>query len=105
MIHRSESKILELARAGSWNEAVQLAEENLDMVTGEGLWGGVADGMALLARLEMGLGRRREAEVWARKSWERLVAMGFLGGEGGFEAWGVDAFLELVGEGVTGMVR
>lgn len=92
---------MEFAKAGRWDEAVQLAEENLEMVKGEELWGGVADGMALLARLEVGRGRWGAAEKWAREAWERLVAMGFLKADGGFEGFGgVEGLLRVVGEGV-----
>jgi hypothetical protein len=104
LIHQSESKILELAQTGKLDDAIALAEESIDMIIDEKQEHFLTDSYALLAKLWLVKGNRGRAEVEARKSFELLVKMGFLGQQAKWADWGLEQFLDIVGEGMTAVV-
>jgi len=64
----------------------------------------LTDSYALLGKLWLVKGDRGRAEVEARKSFELLVKMGFLGQEAEWADWTLEEFLDIVGEGMTAVV-
>ena len=104
LIHQAESKILELAQAGKVDDAIALTEESIDMIIDEKQEHFLTDSYALLGKLWLVKGKRAEAEKWARKSYDLLFQMGFLGQDGEWGDWGVEEFLDVVGEGMTAVV-
>ncbi|KAF2677332.1 SET domain-containing protein [Lentithecium fluviatile CBS 122367] len=109
LISQSEGKILELAQAGRLDDAIALTEESIQMIEEEQQEHFLTDSYALLAKLWLVKGDRGRAEVEARKSFDRLVQMGFLGNGVGnsereWEEWDLEGFLEVVGEGMVAVV-
>ncbi|KAJ4299824.1 hypothetical protein N0V90_005070 [Kalmusia sp. IMI 367209] len=104
LIAKSETKAVQLYGEGKTVEAIELAEETLEMMREEGLEGTEADQLVLLAKMWLGVGEREAAERYGRESWERLRGMGFLG-EVRDEEWELEGFLGMVGEGVREVLR
>jgi hypothetical protein len=104
LIHQSESKILQLAQSGKISDAISLTEESIDMIIEEKQEHFLTDSWALLAKLWLVKGDRGKAEVEARKSFDLLVQMGFLGNGADWADWELEQFLEIVGEGMMAVV-
>ncbi|KAF2729074.1 SET domain-containing protein [Polyplosphaeria fusca] len=105
LIAQSDSKILEMWNADKYSDAIGLAIEGIQMIKDEGLEHFLTDQYALLAKLWMLAGERKKAEAWARKSWDMLAGMGYLGNEDEQEMWDMETFLERVGSGAMKAVN
>lgn len=79
MIAQAEEKIVELAENYKIDEAIQLAEESVDMIMEEDIYPMLTDEYAMLAMLYLEKGDRKTAEKYGRKAWGLLADLGFLG--------------------------
>ncbi|CAI6334811.1 unnamed protein product [Periconia digitata] len=114
LIAQLTPKIMQLWDAGDDTAAISLAEESVQIIVDEGLEHLLTEQYALVAKLWLMLGKKRQrgttvlkgeervqSEIWARKSWILLGSMGFLGTKwDGHDDFDLEAFLELVSDGI-----
>lgn len=100
LIAQATPKVLEMWQKGHYVEAISVAEETLEMILDEEQEHMLPDHYALLARLWLAVGEREKAEAYGQKSFDLLFDMGFMGLKGQKGVFELEAFLELVGEGI-----
>lgn len=102
LIAQAGPKTLELWREGNYADAIAIAEETIGMILEEEQGHMLPDQYALLAKLWLVAGERDKAENYARRSFDLLAKMGFLGreGEAERESFELESFLEMVGQGI-----
>lgn len=96
----ADTKILNLFEQGKHAEALKLGERLMDNIHAEGQEGYLTDQYGLLAKLYYIVGERKRAERYAKKSFEWLWSMGFMGKEGergsGWHEWKLESFLSMI---------
>lgn len=102
MISQAEVKIMELAQAYKLDEAIQLAEESVEMIREEDIWPMLTDEYAMLAMLWLEKNHKQKAEYYGEKTHRLLADLGFLGTGEEREAWKLETLLQNIG-GLGGM--
>ncbi|KAF1846335.1 SET domain-containing protein [Cucurbitaria berberidis CBS 394.84] len=93
MIAQAEEKMIELAEAGEFDDAVALAEEAVEMIREEGIYPTLTDSYAMLAMLYREKGDRAKSEEYGRKTQQLLGDLGFLGVGEERQAWSLEKMM------------